>query len=869
MLAPAPKNIATEPVKSKMLSSGDTWNTITIGGGIGADWWDGNFTYTPDDGDDARDDPSLGSLNTDLTGLYVSINSTGIAFGLNATTNVTANGYLVFIDIDQGGHGSPDHSLGSQWTREGLFMNSFRPDYFFGAWGLANWDLFNYTDDAGANAWVNPSAGYSTNTTNSSISGDITVLHHEGFIRWSLLYPTGNATHPVPANAEIWAVAAAYGGTGPDFLNQEPADLLPDSYLPASGEEINNYIVVELDTDGDMSPDLVAEPTAGWSGNELDNSFGGTMPQGFTLEFELSVYWSGVHDHPNVTYAPLLKYRVYDYSAGTWGSEMSEGMVHKAGDYQSANDWHRFAMETTQFDENDTIEWYCSTGYGDTSKHNVTIGPLPPVYTDFIGNINPSGGFILPGYIVNITALVEQFLIDPANTTQRIFLHELPKSAINVTLSYELSNDTGTWHEVDMEFDARADQNDKYKVSIGSYPEGTNITFYIQATGTGNSSQTDNITIYILTPPPESQVFSMLDPEGDEYGVLPTNVVFIPGVHDILNFTVTGNIWQTTFWFKVKNVTDPGWGAGYFSMPIFAVMLDVAAGGSTASFGNTYVIPETGWEYGFKVDGFIQAYYTPGTVDDPQDSGTGMTVGTNLNFTSDDYWLYFTVPTFLTDGPATSSWSYYAMMGNGDYNQFRDHKAAAGEWNFGGGDDGDSDPNYVDLLVPAGGNSTFVQEFITNSYDVATQRRVTILRVGPGISFIPDTSAPTLKIISPPDGSVYQLSGTETSKEVFIQWTVSDPTDSTFSGLEKLELFVDGVIQTAVELGDVFFTVELDVGNHTITINAYDIAGNVRSVSLNLIVNSVVITPGFEFITFLGVLTLAAISIFIHKKRKK
>ncbi|WP_455280978.1 glucodextranase DOMON-like domain-containing protein [[Eubacterium] cellulosolvens] len=868
IFAPTTNNTAVLPLESKSMSSGDTWNTIVVGGGIGADWWDGNFTYTPDALGDNKSDIVQGHLTSDLTGLYVSINETGIAIGLNATTTEDWNGYLVFIDIDQGGHGSPDHSLGSQWTREGEFMNNFRPDYFFGAWGLADWDLFNYTDDAGANAWVDPVNGYSTNTTNVSISGGITVLHHEGFIQWSLLYPTLNSTHPVPTNAEIWLTAAAYGDD--TFLNKEPADLLPESYLPASGEEINNYIVVELDTDGDMGPDLVAEPTVGWSGNEADNSFAGTMPQGFTLEFEFSVYWDSAHDHPNVTYKPLLKYRVYDDSAGTWGSEVSEGMVHQAGDYQSANDWHRFAMETTQYDTDDVIEWYCSSDFGDTSKHNVTIGPLPPVYTDFIGNINPSGGFILPGEIVNITALVEQFILDPTNASVRLYLHELPKSAINVTLYYELSNDTGTWHEADMEFDVRADQNDRFKTSIGSYPENTNITFYINATGTGNSSKTDNITIYILTPPPESQVFSMLDPEGDEYGVLPTNAVFIPGVHDILNFTVTANDWQTTFWFKVENVTDPGWGAGYFSMPIFAVMLDVAAGGSKASFGNTYVTTRTGWEFGFKVDGFVQAFYTPATLEDPQDSGTGIVVGTQLNFASDEYWLYFSVPAYLTDGSATSSWSYYVMMGNGDYNMFRDHKAAAGEWNFGGGDDGDSDPNYVDLLVPAGGDSEAVQDFITNSYDVATQTRAEILRVGPGISFIPDTTAPTLTITSPANESVYQLEGAETSKEVYIQWTVSDPTDATFSGMDKLELFVNGVIQTSVELGDTSFTVDLEAGNTTITINAYDIAGNVRSVKLILIVNPVPPPiPGFEFITILGVLTLAAISIYIHRRKRK
>ncbi|MFX0090774.1 MAG: glucodextranase DOMON-like domain-containing protein [Candidatus Hodarchaeota archaeon] len=863
LLTITPNNIAALPIESKLVVVSDpSWNDVTIDGAIGADWFDGNFTFTPDADDDARTDPTQGKLTSDLSGLYVAVNDTGIAIGLNATTTADANGYLVFIDIDQGGHGSPDHSLGSQWTRKAKFMNGFRPDYFFGGWGSANWDLFNYTDDVGSTAWVDPVAGYITSTGTVS-----TVIYHEGFIEWSMLYPTLNSTHPIPTNAEIWLVAIAYGDD--TFLNKEPADLLPESYLPDTTEEVNNYIVIELDKDGNMVPALVPEPTVGWSGNEADNSFNGIMPMGMTLEIEYSVYWNGVNDHPNVTYQPLVKYRAYDNTTGTWGSEQSLVMVHKAGDYQGANDWHRIAFDTSVLEEDDIIEWYCSSSFGDTAKHNVTIGALPPVYTDYIGNINPSGGFVLPGNIVNITVQVEQYLIGPNNS--RIYLHKLPSSAINVTLYYETTASPGTWTQVDMEFDMTADQNDQYKTAIGSYAEGTNITFYIKATGTGNSTQTGNTTIFILTPPPESQIFTMLDPEGDEYGVLPVNALFFEGIHDILNFTVTGNDWQTTFWFKMQNVTDPGWGAGYFSMPLFAVMLDTATGGSTDSFGNAYVTTETGWEYGFKIDGWKQVYYTPATLATPQETGTGISVGTQLDFGTDNYWLYFSVPTSLTGGKATSSWAYYAMVGNGDYNMFRAHNAAAAEWNYGGGVDGDVDPNYNDLLVPSGGNSTAVQEFITNGYDVASQTRAEILRVGPGISFVADTTPPTLTITSPANNTSYNL--TDTTVSVTVQWTVSDPADATFSGMDKLELFVDGVIDTSVQLGDTSFTTSLGAGNHKITINAYDITGNVRSVSLFLTVNAAssvapTTTPGFELIAIMGGI-VALTAIIIHRKKKK
>jgi hypothetical protein len=836
---------------------------VTIDGTIDTDWSDGNRTVTVDAPNEdiwgAGDDWGLNSLR-------IAVNSTGIAFGLNASLASDANGFLLFIDIDKGGNGLTDHSLSSEWSRNAKFLNGFVPDYFFGTWGSADWALFNYTDNVGGAAWLDPAIlDYGSKTGNQTASAGPSIFHYEGYIGWSLLYPSAATT--VPANAEIRVVAAMFGGGGGD----PPADLLPDSMnMGDPPEEVSNYLIVNVDSDGDGAPELPPEPTAvGWAGNEEDNSFSGIMPKGFIVDFKVSVWYEGsVHSHPNASYDPMLILRTYDDSAGTWSSNATYPMVHVAGDYQGNNDWHYRQIDTTPLDSDDIIEWLVKTSYGETAQHNITIGPLPPVDIGFVGNVQPSGGFILPNQLVNITVDVEQLL----NGTD----HVQKDVDTNVTLYYEIDN-TGGWLMKDFTFKGSAGtQNSQFNNTIGPYADGTNITYYVNVTN-NNTVVTGNFTIHILVPPPESTIFTMTDPMGDENGVYPTNEVFDPGFgyHDILNFTVTGNEWLTSFRFKIYNVTDPGWGGGHFSFPIFAVMVDTGAtGGSTESFGNTYVTVEEdhAWEYGFQVDNWIQRYYTPATLAEPQESGHGITTYTDLDFVNDEYWIGFQVPTYLTDGAATSSWSYVAMIGNGDYNQFRLYNAEVSEWNFGGGADGEYDPNYIDLLVPAGGNSTWVQEYITNGYDISSQTLATVLAVGPGISYVDDATKPTVTISSPADGSSYNITS-GTTYDVTVKWTTSDPDDSTFSGLAKLELFVDGVLEPSVSLGDTEATLSLEAGSHTIRINSYDNTGNFGSAEITVTITGQETTttttpppaiPGLELLSILG---LVALAIIVRRKK--
>jgi hypothetical protein len=187
MLVVLPKNIAAIP--TTILSDASTHNDVVIDGTIGNDWFDGNKTLTTD----AYGDEAWGTGGDwGLNGLYFAINSSGLSVGLNASLAGDSNGCFVWFDIDKGATGSPlQHKVGdTNWERVADFENSFTPNYFFAAWGTANWALFNFTDSDGTKAWVDPALGYDVVTGNQTAAPvTSSIVHYEGFIEWALLYP--------------------------------------------------------------------------------------------------------------------------------------------------------------------------------------------------------------------------------------------------------------------------------------------------------------------------------------------------------------------------------------------------------------------------------------------------------------------------------------------------------------------------------------------------------------------------------------------------------------------------------------------------------------------------------------------------------
>jgi hypothetical protein len=786
-------------------SDTSTHNDIIVDGVVGADWMDGNYTLTIED--------DTGELDS----LYLAVNQTGLAVALKVDLTANTGGNLVYFDIDGEDSGISSMNDSVDWNKRNIFFpDGFKPDFFIGGWGLVDWDngvweLFNTTGKMNVNGTILNETTLPSMTT------------YEAFIPWSIFYPSGNSTHPVPANAQISIAALRCAGDWEPLVDAIPSNTEVDT--------IDNHVVLPIDSDGDMKPDLV-QPTIGWAGNEYDSSIDEMGVVGTPLDVAIAVWYNSVHEFPNSSAWPEINYRVYDNSTDTWGSVMTETMFHKFGDYQGSNDWHRYSIATGTYDNDDIVQWNISSSYGDTGLYNVTLGPMPPVDIGFVGNIDPSGGFILPDTAFEITVQVE-LLWDGTETRVTGDL------GFDVDLNYTI-DDGSNWLQAPFSWDEIAGQNAQYNIELAGFPENTNMTFTINITTNNDTHVTAPITLYILIPPPETEIFYMVDPAGDEYGVYPTEPnafpVTEPGIWDVLEFNVSANEFGTTFRFHLANAYDPGWGAGVWSHPIFGVMIDIEAGGATTALSNIFANTEADypWDYGFQIEGWQQKFYTPTTLDDPMTSSTGITIA--YEDVGGEDWFSFNVPELLIGAVADSTWKYFIAVGSGDTNEFRAHNAVAEDYKFGGGEDGSIDPNWVDILVPEGGNSTEIQEFITNDYDISSSTMTTLLAVGDGISYVEDATDPLVSITAPADAEEFNITEGETTTVVTLTWTASDPDDATFSGIDRIEVYVDTVLEPTIGGGTVDLT--LSAGNHTIVINVYDKRGNYATTTITITVNA-------------------------------
>ncbi len=813
-----------------------THNDIVVDGVVGADWFDGNYTLTLED--------DTGELDS----LYLALNQTGLAVALKANVLTDENGYLVYFDIDGEDSGLDIMDDAANYNlRNTAFENGFKPDFFLGAWGIAaGWDFFNTT------GWIGT---YGSNLNETNLPSMTT---YEAFIPWIDFYPSGNSTHPVPANAQIGIAAMRAGADWDPLVDAIPSNTKVDT--------VDNHVILPIDSDGDMKPDLV-QPAIGWAGNEFDSSIGGIGVVGIPVDVAISVWYNNVHGFPNSSAWPEINYRVYDNSTDTWGSEMTELMFHKFGDYQGNNDWHRYSIDTGTYDNDDIVQYNISSSYGDTGTYNVTLGEMPPVDIGWLGNIDPTGGFILPDTSFDITFQVELLW----NGTDTRVTGDM---GFDVTLNYTI-DDGANWVQQDFDWDAVAGQNAQYRVGLAGFPVNTNMTYTINITTNNDTEVTDPITLYILIPPPETGIFYMVDPEGDEYGVYPTEPNAFPedqrGLFDLLELNVSANVWGTTFRFHLANAYDPGWGAELWSHPIFGVMIDIEDGGATTALSNIYANTEADfpWDYGFQIEGWQQKFYTPTTLDDPQTSGHGITIA--YEEVSGEHWYSFNVPEMLIGAVADSTWTYFIVVGSGDTNEFRAHNAVAEDYRFGGGEDGNIDPNWVDILVPAGGNSTEIQEFITNDYDISTSAMTTLLAVGDGISYVEDSTNPTIDITAPVDGEEFNITEGETTTTITLTWTATDPDDATFSGIDRIEVFVNTVLEPIIGDGTVDLT--LSNGTHTIVINVYDRRGNYATTTITITVNPAPeeedkpVIPGYGlfFLLIAGIGTVLVITKRIRK----
>ncbi|MCU0859669.1 MAG: Ig-like domain-containing protein [Thermoplasmata archaeon] len=128
------------------------------------------------------------------------------------------------------------------------------------------------------------------------------------------------------------------------------------------------------------------------------------------------------------------------------------------------------------------------------------------------------------------------------------------------------------------------------------------------------------------------------------------------------------------------------------------------------------------------------------------------------------------------------------------------------------------------------------------------------------VSVTVDTTAPELSIASPDDGDSFETA------EVTVSWEVSDAV----SGIDRCEVSIDD--GSFVDVGDDTERLfeDLESGEHTVTVRAYDAAGNMEEVEVTFTVDIKSETNLMPYIIggVLVVVVLAGIAVYMMRRKK-
>jgi alpha-amylase/alpha-mannosidase (GH57 family) len=338
----------------------------------------------------------------------------------------------------------------------------------------------------------------------------------------------------------------------------------------------------------------------------------------------------------------------------------------------------------------------------------------------------------------------------------------------NQTLGLAIYKEAGIW------FNVTSASNQKYKLSTADGAENyvnpvdyttvainqtieialsfQNLTLqgrdiaYIAVTAAENQGMVDMSAQYdtpmslkLSTVPVYGQItFTWPDPEGDDYGpgtyLYPTSAEFVPGVFDLVNFTVSvlGNMNM----FRIKFVTLGGnpssWNGPYgFAMQFVHIYVDmdrVSGSGRTDSLGaRVNITADDGWEVALSIGGYSSGGNLITFANGTQITGN-MTIANE-----GDYTILAELP-ISTLGEANETWRYNVLSLSWDGyspNNIRPVGAGAAQAYLGGGADSDAviagvNPYCYDILTPTGMNQTDVLK----SYTTNPPKYATIYAVG-------------------------------------------------------------------------------------------------------------------------------------------
>ena len=206
-------------------------------------------------------------------------------------------------------------------------------------------------------------------------------------------------------------------------------------------------------------------------------------------------------------------------------------------------------------------------------------------------------------------------------------------------------------------------------------------------------------------------VMEIDDAEGDDYGhgnvTYPLDSVFSPKCFDINKFIVGTDDENIVFKFKMYGPIENVWNSPInLSVQEADIYIDIdrieGSGGKMLLPGrNTRVNPKYAWDYVIWVEGWMQHFYKADL------EGKPVEVDINIIVNVDPVAKTITIripKSVLGENP--EDWAYIAII-NGQEGfpsvgnwRVRDVNKESAQWRFGGGDDGLSDPNVIDIALP-------------------------------------------------------------------------------------------------------------------------------------------------------------------------
>jgi len=607
---------------------------------------DGSITIAADDwdndelvGDDPPDDSHW--VGNDFDNLWLTWDANYLYIGSEFT--ISSNTMIVYLETDIDG-GVTDFNSTRGYTgsfnRNITFPDSIGIDLMFAGWDGDIPNVYLCADSS------------SSDITSSCVIASGGSYIQELAIPWSLIYP--DAIEIITPGVGLRIVAIIAGGD-----DYGATDALPDNPGIDGGEGPHNlteYIEIAIDENGDGIPDFSGESTTGIvTFNDPDFS-SAPYPEAAldvflheTGEFIVSTY--SAIDNGSYTVAGLESGISYDLIASANG-----------------------------FKPDSALDYTVTTG------DNIVDFTLEPYTGSIYGIITPSD------FQTIIYAMHAHEIIGFGDTT------EIDDG------SYEITHLPDDLYDIVVE-----PQSIDY---TGQVIEGIEVA---QDSAVELNIELDRAGV----------IREATDATGDDYGpgwfTYPTEPVFVESAFDIeyvkIRDIASENAWQ--FEIKVGDMPDSSvveWNPeyDYLNLQKIDIYIDCHADGALVGLPNrniTFAATDA-WDFCILIDGWWSGLF----ASNGQDIFANFTqystaVEVEVDTVTDKIFVTITKSAFvdnlgIADTAAFEGWDFIVCMSGHDGDGIEGvrsvNSGTANQWNFNNGEDGDIDPNIIDILAMPG-----------------------------------------------------------------------------------------------------------------------------------------------------------------------